>query len=60
MRDNQLSDAEVIALAEDMTDEARLKLIEQIAAQGTPWSQRIARWLMDLHLAERAKQRTLH
>jgi hypothetical protein len=55
-----LSDAQIIALAENMSDHERLRLIEKIAAIGTPQSQTIARWLMDLHLAERAKTRTIH
>jgi hypothetical protein len=56
----RLTDSEVVALAENMNDHERLRLIEEIAAIGTPQSQTIARWLMDLHLAEKAKTRTIH
>ena len=55
-----LSDTEVIALAHGMTDHERLQLIEQVAAIGTEQSERIAMWLMRLHLAERAKPTVLH
>ena len=55
MSTEQLTDDQIIALAQDMTDAARLKLIEEIAAVGTPWAHRIARWLMDLHPGRGAK-----
>jgi hypothetical protein len=56
----RMSDGEVIALAEGMSDLERLQLIEKVAAMGTEQSERIAMWLMRIHLAEKAKPRVLH
>jgi hypothetical protein len=48
-----MTEAEVIRLAENMTDEERLKLITKIEAIGTEQSHRIACWLLSLHMVER-------
>ena len=59
-REYRMSDGEVIALAEGMSDAQRLKLIEQIADRGDEQSMRIARLLFDIHMAERAKPTVHH
>jgi hypothetical protein len=56
----ELSDEEVLDIAVRMTDADRLKFIERLGSLGTAQAHRIAMWLMDMHLAERAKPTTLH
>jgi hypothetical protein len=56
-----LSDAQIIAMAERLTDDERRDLIARIAAIGTDQHLRIASWLIGLCLAEDSKTRnTLH
>jgi hypothetical protein len=56
----ELTDEEVLDIAARMTDAERLKLIERLGSLGSAQAHRIAMFLMDLHLAERAKPTTLH
>jgi hypothetical protein len=53
MRGQAMTEAEVIALAQNMTDDERLQLIAKIEAIGTEQSHRIATYLLGLHMVER-------
>jgi hypothetical protein len=48
-----MTEAEVIALAQAMTDDERLQQIAKIDAIGTEQSRRISLWLLGLHMVER-------
>jgi hypothetical protein len=48
-----MTEAEALALAQNMTDDERLTLIAKIEAIGTEQSHRIATWLLGLHMCER-------
>jgi hypothetical protein len=48
-----MTEAEAIALAQNLTDDERLQLIAKIEAIGTAQAHRIATWLLSLHMVER-------
>jgi hypothetical protein len=61
MRNDELSTAEIVALAERMDDAQRRDLIGRIAMIGDDQSLRIAAWLIGVTLSADAKTRsTLH
>jgi hypothetical protein len=61
MKPEQLTEGQIIAMAERLTDDERRDLIARIAALGTDQHLRIASWLIGLCLAEDSKTRnTLH
>jgi hypothetical protein len=58
---SDLTDAQIIAMAERLTDDERRDLIARIAAIGTDQHLRIASWLIGLCLDANSKTRnTLH
>jgi hypothetical protein len=58
---DQLTEAEIVAWAERLSDDQRRDLIARIAALGTDQHLRIASWLIGLTLAADVKTRgTIH
>jgi hypothetical protein len=54
---HEFSDEEIVQMAENLSDERRLRLIWKVISMDTPQSRRVVEYLMAIHLGERSKAR---